>query len=162
MPVCRPMMQPAFQTHPARLHMLLPRVFLAALCSSACLALYSCEDTSEKTQASIIGHWELVKALRNDHETGTLQGVYFDFGADGQMQTNLPVGPEAPVAYEVDKKSIIQKSPQPIRYEAAVLEDSTMVLKMEMRGMTFEMHLRKAEAPKPVDTLSTPPIDTAR
>lgn len=156
------MMQPAFQTHPARLHMLLPRVFLAALCSSACLALYSCEDTSEKTQASIIGHWELTKALRNDHETGTLQGVYFDFGADGQMQTNLPVGPEAPVAYEVEKKTIIQKSAQPIRYEAAMLEDSMMVLKLEMRGMTFEMHLRRAEVPAPVDTLNAPPIDTAR
>jgi hypothetical protein len=142
--------------------MLLPRVFLAVLCSSACLALYSCEDISEKTQAAIIGRWELTKALRNDRETGTLEGVFFDFGADGKMQTNLPVGADAPVEYEVNKKTIIQKSAQPIRYEAVTSADSTLVLKMEMRGMTFEMHFRRAEILAPVDSLGVPPTDTAQ
>jgi hypothetical protein len=133
--------------------MLLPRVILVVLCSSACLALYSCEDISEKTQAAIIGHWELTKALRNDRETGTLEGVFFDFGADGKMRTNLPVGADAPVDYEVDKKTIIQKTAQTIRYEAVTIADSTLVMKMEMRGMTFEMHFRRVEAPMPADSL---------
>lgn len=138
--------------------MLLPRVLLATLCSSAILALASCEDLSEKTQTGIIGHWELTKALRNDRETGTLEGVFFDFGQDGKMHTNLPVGAEVPVAYEIDKKTITQKTPQPIRYEAVTLEDSLLVLRMEMRGVTFEMHLQRAAMP--VDTIGVPAQDT--
>lgn len=133
--------------------MLLPRVF-TVLCLSAFIMLPSCEDSSEKTQAGIIGHWQLTKALRNERETGTLEGVYFDFGADGKMQTNLPVGAEVPVEYELDKTTIIQKTPQAIRYQAITVEDSLLVLQLEMRGMTFEMHLRRA-AP-PADTLTLP------
>ena len=142
--------------------MLLPRVFFTVLCLSAFLVLPSCEDTSEKTQAALIGHWELIKALRNERETGTLEGVYFDFGADGKMLTNLPVGAEQAVEYEVDKKVIIQKSMQPVRYQAVTLEDSLLVLKMDMRGMTFEMHLRRVAAPAAVDSLSVPASDNAQ
>lgn len=134
--------------------MLLPRVLPVLFCLFASLTLFSCEDTSEKTQAAIIGHWELTKALRNDRETGTLQGVYFDFGADGMMQTNLPVGVEQPVEYDVDQKEIVQKSTQQIRYQALTLEDSILVLSFDMRGMTFEMHLRRATPPS--DSLNIP------
>ncbi len=141
--------------------MLLPRAFFPVFCMSALLALPSCEDTSEKTQAAIIGHWELTKALRNDRETGTLEGVYFDFKADGKMQTNLPVGADVPVEYEVEKTEIVQKTPQPIRYQVATVEDSLLILKMEVRGMTFEMQLRRAAEPAPVDSLAVPPSDTA-
>jgi len=141
--------------------MLLPRTFFPVFCLSALLALPSCEDTSEKTQAAIIGHWELTKALRNERETGTLEGVYFDFYVDGKMETNLPVGADVPVEYEVDKTEILQKTPQPIRYQAVTMEDSLLVLKMEVRGMAFEMHLRRAEPPAPVDSLAVPPSDTA-
>ncbi|MCC6280597.1 MAG: hypothetical protein IT262_08355 [Saprospiraceae bacterium] len=140
--------------------MLLPRVIFTTFCLSAFLVLPSCEDTSEKTQAGIIGHWELTKALRNERETGTLEGVYFDFGPDGKMKTNLPVGAEVPVDYEVDKSIIIQKTPQPIRYQAVTIKDSLLVLQLEMRGMTFEMHMRRAEAP--ADTLVVPPADTTQ
>ncbi len=136
--------------------MLQPRTLFALLCLPAMVTLSSCEDTSEKTQAAIIGRWELTKALRNNRETGTLEGVYFDFGADGKMQTNLPVGAEEPVDYEVVKTEIIQKTAHAIHYKAVTTEDSTLVLELEMRGMTFEMFLRRAEEPVPAeDTLDS-------
>lgn len=138
--------------------MIQPRIFLATLCSSAILALASCEDVSEKTQAGITGYWKLTKALRNDRETGTLEGVFFEFRPDGKMLTNLPVGADAPVEFEVDKKNIVQKSAQPVRYEAVTIEDSTLVLRMEMRGVTFEMQLKRSAIP--VDTLTPPTSDT--
>lgn len=136
--------------------MLQTRTLFVMLWLPAFVTLSSCEDTSEKTQAAIIGRWELTKALRNQQETGTLEGVYFDFSADGKMQTNLPVGAEEPVDYEVDNTGIIQKTAHVIHYKVVSTEDSTLVLQLEMRGMIFEMFLRRAEEPVPTeDTLDS-------
>lgn len=114
--------------------------------------LIACDDTAEKNRAALVGHWELTKALRNQRETGVLIGIYFDFEGEGKMTTNLPVAPETPVTteYEVTKKEIIQKLPQPLTYEIQSLSDSMLVLKMEMRSIPFELYLQRAEKPEPM------------
>ncbi len=122
--------------------------------------LAACGDDTVSTQSSIIGHWELTKGFRNKKETETLSGVYFQFGADGKMQTNLPVGAEVPTDYELKKNEIHQKSPQPMVYAIQSVTDSSLVLVMEMRGMQFEMQLKKSPPPPvesaPQDSLSQP------
>lgn len=72
------------------------------------------------------------------------------------MTTNLPVGTEAPVGYELNQNEILQKSPQPVVYRIKTLTDSSLVLTMEMRGMLFEMQMRRAVEPAPQDSLSQP------
>ena len=122
-------------------------LFIVGLC-----LLAACDDTAEKNRAALAGHWELTKALRNQRETGVLVGIYFDFEGDGKMTTNLPVAPETPVTtdYEVTQKEIIQKLPLPLTYEIQSLDDSTLVLKMEMRSIPFELYLQRAEKPAPL------------
>lgn len=126
---------------------------------SCLLLLAACDDDSEKVQASIQGRWELVRGFRNLKETETLQGVYFYFGPDSKMVTNLPIGADAPTNYELKKNEIHQKSPQPVVYKIQSATDSTLVLIMEMRGVQFEMQMRKALPPvesAPQDTLALP------
>lgn len=115
-----------------------------------------CNGSDEKPAISVQGHWELVKGIRNQKETETLQGVYFQFDADGTMMTNLPVGSEVPVEFELKKNEIHQKTPQPIVYFVQSATDSTLVLTMEMRGAQFEMYLRKAQPPIEQDIQSQP------
>ncbi len=124
------------------------------------LLLIACEDDTEKTRASLLGRWELVKGFRNQKQTETLEGVFFQFGAEGKMTTNLPVGTEAPVGYELNQNEILQKSPQPVVYRIKSLNDSSLVLTMEMRGIPFEFQLQKVSSPPvesaPQDRLSHP------
>lgn len=114
----------------------------------------------EKTQISIQGYWKLVKGLRNQRETETLQGVFFQFDADGKMMTNLPVGADVPTEYELKKNEIHQKTPQPVVYVIQSATDSMLVLTLELRGAQFEMHLQKTtpsdEGEESQDDLSQP------
>lgn len=142
---------------------MLTRYILCLLFSS--LLLPACENPTEKNQASLIGHWELTKALRNQRETGVLAGITFDFGPDGQMSTTLPVTP-APLTtpYTVEKDDILQRLPVPLRYHIQSLTDSTLVLTLEMRSVPFELQLRRALppvlSPPAADTLLLPLSDT--
>lgn len=86
----------------------------------------------------------MVKGFRNERETEMLAGVFFFFGADGKMQTNLPVGAELPTEFDVKKNEILQKSPQPVTYSIQSVSDSTLVLTMEMRGVSFKLEMQRA------------------
>lgn len=119
-------------------------VFLSVLLAQSCI-----EDAKGSSYA-LEGRWELERGYRNQRETGTLNGTYFQFGADGKMITNLPVGPEAPMAYEIEKAIIRQKSTPPVEYEIRSYSDSALILGLVLRGMQFELHLRRADAPAPL------------
>ncbi len=129
-------------------------LFLLASC--CVLLMASCFDDNSKNQYAIEGRWELTKGFRNQKETETLQGVFFQFGADGKMSTNLPVGADAPTVYELSKNEIRQKSPQEVVYTIQSASDSSLVLAMELRGIQFELQLRKVvpgAEEAPVDSL---------
>ena len=131
------------------------------LLASCLLLMAACVDDNPKKTFTIEGRWELVKGFRNQKETETLQGVFFQFGGDGKMTTNLPVGAETLTGYELKKNEIYQNSPQPVVYQIQSVTDTTVVLTMEMRGVLFEMQLQKAPPiaePAPQDSLS--PSDT--
>lgn len=133
------------------------------LFASCILLLAACEDDNKKNQYSIEGRWELFKGFRNQKETETLQGVFFEFGKDGKMTTNLPVGADVPTGYELKKNEIHQNSPQAVVYNILNASDSILMLAMEMRGVQFEMHLQKAlpaTEPAVQDSLSTAPGDS--
>lgn len=131
---------------------------LLLFCIASFLFLPACDDKPATPPVSVLGRWELAKGFRNKKETETLTGVYFNFDGNGKMQTNLPVGSENPTDYELKKNEIRQKSPQPVTYMILSASDSTLVLALEIRGMPFELHLKKAALPPveaiPYDSLS--------
>lgn len=128
------------------------------LAASACLPLAlffsACEDETDKNRAAILGRWEVRKAFRNQKETGSLAGAYFQFGPDGKMQTNI-VESEEPADYTVSNHEIEQKGAQTVRYLIQEVSDSTLALAMTLRGVDFELQLARAS----VATESTPGDD---
>lgn len=123
---------------------------LTLTCFSTMAVVLSCDNDTKTNSIALAGRWEIVKGYRNQQETHTLDGTYFRFGNDGKMQTNLPIGPEEPMDYTVNHNEIRQKSTPPIKYTILNLTDSSLVLNLELRGMQFEMHFRRAleEAPQ--------------
>lgn len=126
---------------------------------AVCALLASCNSDGRPApnKALLIGKWELYKAMRNQKPTETLSGTYFTFDDAGQMVTNLPVGPEAPCPYDVDGAQIKQKCGKPLVYNIVELSDSLLTLTIELRGMPFELFMRRgvpgAPAEAPADSL---------
>lgn len=118
----------------------------ATCCLSLVLLLAACENETEQNRVAVVGRWEVHKALRNQKETETLAGTYFEFKADGKMQTNLPVGTEEPADYTVQKNEIVQNSTPPISYLIQNVSDSALTLGLELRGMEFQLFLFRAAA----------------
>ncbi|MBU6340815.1 MAG: hypothetical protein KGS48_04915 [Bacteroidetes bacterium] len=127
--------------------------FLVVLCSFV-LAVLACGGSKEdpKNRTLILGRWDIAQAFRNQKQTETLQGVYFEFKNSGKMITNLPVGPETEVDYELNRNVLLQKGPKVLEYQVETLSDSVLVLAIELRGLPFELHLRR-HLDAPQDTL---------
>ncbi len=111
--------------------------------------LTACEEESKIDKRSLEGRWEIVKGLRNQRETETLSGTYFLFEKNGKMMTNLPVGPEVLTDFEFAKDKIHQKSSPVVEYQILELTDTSLTLGLELRGMQFEMHFRRAMQEQP-------------
>ncbi|MBK8557686.1 MAG: hypothetical protein IPL65_18940 [Lewinellaceae bacterium] len=104
---------------------------------------------------------EIDQSPAQSKETETLAGTYFQFNANGTMETNLPLGAGTPTAYELREQEIRQKSAPPVVYKILESTDSSLVIVLEMRGVNFEMHFEKDLHPDVQDTLSnTAPVDT--
>lgn len=103
----------------------------------------ACDKKSEFNRQKLIGDWQLVKGFRNEKETGLLDGTTFSFSESGEMTTNLPIGVESPAPFEVEKDVIHQKGRHTVDYAIKSCSDSLLVLRLNMRGMDFELHLTK-------------------
>ena len=91
------------------------------------------------------GRWELTSALRNGMETQMLEGLYFEFGAEGALQTNL-MGNEAPGSYLLEENTLTTSGVvPPLVYEITELNDSTLVLRTELQTFRFDFSLRRVD-----------------
>jgi hypothetical protein len=127
----------------------------SAILSCTCLA---CENDVALNKSNITGYWVVGKALRDKHETRLLADVFFQFGTDGKMFTNLPNTADVATDFEVKANQIIQKTVTPIVYAVQDFSDSTLVLALEMNNTPFEIYLIKSVAGKasPIDSLPQP------
>ncbi len=125
--------------------MQLPKPFLLPILAFTFVGFWvvGCDEKTEITRQKLVGDWRLVKGLKNDRETGLLEGTVFSFSETGQMTTNLPVGIESPAPFEVEKNTIHQNGRHTIDYSILNISDSSLILGLKMRGMEFEMHLQK-------------------
>ncbi len=121
----------------------------SAFCCLTSLLIWSCDYAEKKPEiaaANLQGRWELTRGFRNQRETQTLTGTYFLFSADGKLTTNLPIGIEAPLPYEISQSTIRHQTSPTTTYEVLQHTDSTLVLSLSLRGLPFELHLRRTTA----------------
>lgn len=111
--------------------------------------LSSCvSDTAEP--ATINGQWELTRALRNNMETGMLDGLTFNFSPDGTLETNL-YGNETKGTYNWSGQEITTDGVKlPLTYSIQEMTDSTLHLRSKYQGFQFDFMMeRKYEVSDP-------------
>ena len=104
------------------------------------------DNVEEETKNQLLGKWELQTAERAGKSTGSLRGLYFEFGEDGSLKTNILTVPEEGT-YELKEDIIEQRNTQvSIDYKLEELGDSTLTLSTNLRNTDFKFVLARAVA----------------
>lgn len=109
------------------------------------LGALSCNKENEATAKMLMGRWELQEGFRNGEPTESLTDLFFEFGKEGRMETNLPL-PEAggPSTYAAEKQVIVQRQGGvEVEYQIEMLNDSVLIINTSMRNYDFRFVLRK-------------------
>ncbi len=97
------------------------------------------QDLAER----LLGHWELVSALRDGRRTETLNGTFFTFLDSQTLVTNIG-GMREEMPYELHDGSFL---PHGKRFQSEMfveeIGDSTLTLKMLIRNVEFRMLFKK-------------------
>jgi hypothetical protein len=109
-----------------------------------CLVLFSCGSEDEQLlREQLEGRWEIVKAKRNNRTTETLTDLYFEFGSEEKLETNLGGKPEQGVFTLSDRQ--IRQSATMIEttYDIIDIDATRLQLRTTIRGYRFDFQLRK-------------------
>lgn len=111
---------------------------LLSLVMLGCQSGYNGSIDVEKDQ--IEGTWSLVKALRNGSPTSTMDGAIFNF-LDGEFSSN--VFGDGRGDYHLSNDSLYTGLRNPEFFEFVSFRDSLMVLRANIRGVSFEFELER-------------------
>lgn len=87
--------------------------------------------------------WLLDKGFRNEKETDSLAGLYFDFNTSGEVTTNLN-GQDERLTFKLEGEDIIELAgTEGIFLNIMELSDTKLVLQTDIQGYTFKFVLLK-------------------
>lgn len=108
------------------------------------------EDPTAQFGTLIHGDWTLSRAFRNESETKVLDGTYFRFREEQQMETNLPLPGQSPgialtASYTLQRDSLIMHAPgtgdQLFRIQQ--LDSQELILSTSILQQAFRFDLRR-------------------
>ena len=105
---------------------------------------------------SLVGHWVLEEAKRNNRVTETLTDLYFSFQENGQFATNLG-GDHSEGTYQYDGSTEIVTADlaQAYTYQIAEHSDDELVLHSRISNFDFEFVLKRGEPELPEEDTET-------
>ncbi len=115
--------------------------------SCSLLLFTSCGSNDDLAAEAVVpgSNWELKRALRNNMETATLDGLFYEFKEDGTLVTNL-MGNEKDGTYSIEGTEITTEGIDlPLTYEITELTDSTLHLQSRYQGYQFNFELGKPQ-----------------
>ena len=105
----------------------------------------SCKKDADATAGLLLGRWELQEGFRNRQLSESLAGLFFEFGTEGQMSTNLPLM-DASVnsTFTADPEKIVQRQGElEVEYRIESLNDSLLIINTKLRNYDFRFVLKK-------------------
>ncbi len=120
-----------------------------ALLSSSCQS--SVEAPVWSTYPDLInGRWDMVTAFRNERETQTLNGTFFNFSKKQSFITNLPIpvggGPEDNqfvAKYSFIQDTILLSGRLPIQFIVEKLDSHSMIMSTTINQQHFRFDLSR-------------------
>jgi hypothetical protein len=87
--------------------------------------------------------WLLDKGFRNEKETDSLAGLYFDFNKSGEVTTNLN-GQDERLTFKLNGEDVIElNGTESLFLNIVELTDAKLVLQTNIQGYTFKFVLLK-------------------
>lgn len=87
--------------------------------------------------------WLLEKGFRNEKETDSLAGLYFDFDTSGEVTTNLN-GQDERLTYKLDGEEIIELAgTEGVFLNIIELSETKLILQTDIQGYMFKFVLLK-------------------
>lgn len=111
---------------------------------AACTILIACSGEDEALlKDQLTGRWEIVSAKRNNRTTETLTDLYFEFGPENRLETNL-IGQTEQGQFALSDLQIQQSGTSiETTYDIVSITDSNLELRTNIRGYRFDLKLRK-------------------
>lgn len=104
--------------------------------------LQSCHN-KEAIISNLSHRWVLDKGFRNEKETDSLSGLYFEFNKVGEVTTNLN-GQDERLTYKLNGEDIIELAGTEVVFlNIMELSEAKLVLQTEIKGYTFKFDLLK-------------------
>ena len=101
---------------------------------------------SEPEKTSLYGKWELTEARNEKNKpTPQLDGAFLQFKEDGTMTTNILGGDPQNCSFELNNKTLVQKTNQSVKYNIEKLEGDEMIAVMNIASKKFKIKLTKVE-----------------
>jgi len=102
--------------------------------------LQSCHN-KEAIISNLSRRWVLDKGFRNEKETDSLIGLYFEFNKVGEVTTNLN-GQDERLTYKLNGEDIIELAGTEVVFlNIMELSEAKLVLQTEIKGYTFKFDL---------------------
>jgi len=87
--------------------------------------------------------WLIDKGFRNDKETDSLTGLYFDFNTSGEVTTNLN-GQDERLNFKLDGEDIIELTGTEVVFlNIMELSETKLVVQTDIQGYTFKFVMLK-------------------
>jgi hypothetical protein len=87
--------------------------------------------------------WLLDKGFRNEKETDSLAGLYFDFNTSGEVTTNLN-GQDERLSFKLDGEDIIELTGTEVVFlNIMELSETKLVVQTDIQGYTFKFVMLK-------------------
>lgn len=132
--------------------------------------LFSCQNDATVAsngkpiyeKGGLIGRWELLKGFRNNKETETLTGTFYEFSEE-TMKTNLtPTTMEQTYEYSFSDNEIKQKGEVPIIYAVDSLTSDFLALTMTINNYPFKLEMKKAAPPADLEASDSTDEETLK
>ena len=119
----------------------IPFRFLFTIILSS-LFIQSCHNKEAIIQ-NLSHRWIIEKGFRNEKETDSLSGLYFQFGKTGEVTTNLN-GQDERITYKLKGEDIIEMTGSTeIFLNIIELSETKLILQTDLQGFKFKFEMLK-------------------
>lgn len=118
---------------------------LALILMMGCMMACAGEPKATVNEADLVGRWVLKEAFRNEQPIETMSDLYFNFSAEGNMETNMPTA-EGGSTYLLSGNKIEQRKNQvKLEYNIETLTPSSLILSTTIENFEFRFSMEKTE-----------------
>ncbi len=105
----------------------------------------SCSADKQEVDSRLPGKWQLIEGWRNNRQSPSLENVFFEFFADGNMRSNFNFnGSSEAGTFQMEDRILRQRNGEfELEYTIESISDSILILNTILMEAEFRLLLKK-------------------